>query len=815
MRGGRRRGRPRARAAGCARVTSRVGLGGGHRRAERRGAGDGRATPGADRSVAARHPGAERGAEQLASHLGPAERQPVVGGRRDRPGDRAGRRAPHLRRLELRMVLLQVPAGLAVPDGGRRSRPYLAYLYVTGGWRHPTGAVSVRLRRSGAGAVRAGDDRPRCSAVGVRRRHRRRSPTASRCGCSIARRRAGAPSWSRPRTRSIYYAHTTNLDISYCFWLILALYARDRRAAAGRGGRRDSLPLGGARRRRGDGAVDQGAGLRVPAAAAVHGAGGARAARPAACACSGRRRRWVMCGGGRGDAAGWPTTRIVNPLGFVGRIAYLLGHPLAAGRGAPGAGRVRALEGRQGVALRRPSVGRPRQLARLAAAGAGRRSARWRCGGGRAPRCGCWCRPWSLYYLSLRGLELITAALPAAGHRGGADPGRGAAGLAARRARAARRRAGRSAALLAAVAALSLARALELDWLLRTDSRYRAEAWMAEHLPPGARAEIYQKPAFLPRFRGGVHGDASCRSASARARAWRRGDRMRSSPARPRARASRTAGRRTGARPATCCRPQPAAVELARRPGAAARLPYRVGGRLPPAAAPAPQPHHQPGTRDHRSMSANPEQRAVAAALRAGRVHHLRRARASCRTSAAGRAAADLAGVRALSDHPQRAPAGARHRALRRLRHGEPAAAVTRRRSRTRTPPIRTTSSRRRSASPTRTACSACCRPAAACSRSAAPAASCWWRRASAASRCRASRCRRGRRATRATTLRARREDRHARGAWRCRPESYDAVVMADVIEHLTDPRATLRADPPHAAARRPPAAADARRRQR
>ena len=23
----------------------------------------------------------------------------------------------------------------------------------------------------------------------------------------------------------VYYAHTTNLDISYCFWLILALYA--------------------------------------------------------------------------------------------------------------------------------------------------------------------------------------------------------------------------------------------------------------------------------------------------------------------------------------------------------------------------------------------------------------------------------------------------------------------------------------------------------------------------------------------------------------------------------------------------------------
>jgi hypothetical protein len=43
-----------------------------------------------------------------------------------------------------------------------------------------------------------------------------------------------------------------------------------------------------------------------------------------------------------------------------------------------------------------------------------------------------------------------------------------------------------------------------MEWLLTHDSRYQAEAWMADHLPRGARAEVYQKAAFLPRFRDGV-----------------------------------------------------------------------------------------------------------------------------------------------------------------------------------------------------------------------------------------------------------------------------------------------------------------------
>ncbi|MCX5737441.1 MAG: hypothetical protein NTZ61_02900, partial [Proteobacteria bacterium] len=47
---------------------------------------------------------------------------------------------------------------------------------------------------------------------------------------------------------------------------------------------------------------------------------------------------------------------------------------------------------------------------------------------------------------------------------------------------------------------------VELDWLLQSDSRYRAETWMVENLPPGAGVEVYQKSAFVPRFRDPVVG---------------------------------------------------------------------------------------------------------------------------------------------------------------------------------------------------------------------------------------------------------------------------------------------------------------------
>jgi len=57
-------------------------------------------------------------------------------------------------------------------------------------------------------------------------------------------------------------------------------------------------------------------------------------------------------------------------------------------------------------------------------------------------------------------------------------------------------------AVVALLCLLGLARAVELDLLLSGDSRYRAEAWMAAHVAAGSSIEIYQKPVYLPRFPG-------------------------------------------------------------------------------------------------------------------------------------------------------------------------------------------------------------------------------------------------------------------------------------------------------------------------
>ncbi len=63
---------------------------------------------------------------------------------------------------------------------------------------------------------------------------------------------------------------------------------------------------------------------------------------------------------------------------------------------------------------------------------------------------------------------------------------------------------GRRAAFLAVALLLALAgaRAVEMNLLLRWDPRYDAEAWMAENLPRDSHVETYQKPVYLPRFAG-------------------------------------------------------------------------------------------------------------------------------------------------------------------------------------------------------------------------------------------------------------------------------------------------------------------------
>ncbi len=52
------------------------------------------------------------------------------------------------------------------------------------------------------------------------------------------------------------------------------------------------------------------------------------------------------------------------------------------------------------------------------------------------------------------------------------------------------------------LATMSFARAVELDLLLRGDPRYAAEAWLQENVPRGSSVETYQKKVYMPRMPG-------------------------------------------------------------------------------------------------------------------------------------------------------------------------------------------------------------------------------------------------------------------------------------------------------------------------
>jgi len=289
----------------------------------------------------------------------------------------------------------------------------------------------------------------------------------------------------------IYYAHTTNLDAAYLFWLILALYCAVVASQTDRW-----LPW---------------AGLGVAAAMAVSTKeqGFAFLLPLPALALLARIRAhgtvrvcWApatlaMAGAAIGTAI-LANNVLVNPLGFVGRLAYLLGHPLqpvtarlapvefALWKGAQEWKYVRQLWDGLDSALGTP-------LACLAAAGA---VAVWR-----TPRTALWLlAPVVIhYYVALRGLDLIALRylLPLI-----VVAAVLASGLLARLYAGAGHGWGRAAVLAVCclLAAVSLARAFELHWLLHTDSRYQAERWMRAHLASGAHGEVYQKPAYVPRF---------------------------------------------------------------------------------------------------------------------------------------------------------------------------------------------------------------------------------------------------------------------------------------------------------------------------
>ncbi len=189
---------------------------------------------------------------------------------------------------------------------------------------------------------------------------------------------------------------------------------------------------------------------------------------------------------------------LLNPAGFVRRLVYLGGRPVpgVTARLAPvefglfkGMAKEREYGGQLLDALQ-SSLGWPL----LAVAGIGVLWMLWR----RRPAAAFLLLPSLVhYYVSLRTLDLITLryTLPFLVV---------AAVCAGAVCAAALRSAWRRAVLVPIVCLFlfGLARAGELDLLLRDDSRYRAEAWLASHASATSTVEIYQKPTYLPRLRG-------------------------------------------------------------------------------------------------------------------------------------------------------------------------------------------------------------------------------------------------------------------------------------------------------------------------
>lgn len=290
----------------------------------------------------------------------------------------------------------------------------------------------------------------------------------------------------------IYYAHTTNLDIGYLFWLVLALYAA---IVAAQGGRTFSWALLGVAAAMAVSFKEQGFAFLLPLPLLAIGARW-RATRSVRVLWS--RGALAMAGAALLTEA-LANNVFFNPLGFVARIAFLLGHPLE-----PTSARLAPVEfalwkgGKEWIYLKQlwdgleSSLGAP--LVLLAMGGAvllvrRGRAALWLL----VPAI-------SQYYLSLRGLDLIRLryVLPLA-----FVVAILAAALLADAYQASESRPWRAAVRMAAAifCAFALARAVEMDWLFLTDSRYRAEAWIAANVAPQATAEYYQKPTYLPRWR--------------------------------------------------------------------------------------------------------------------------------------------------------------------------------------------------------------------------------------------------------------------------------------------------------------------------
>jgi hypothetical protein len=298
----------------------------------------------------------------------------------------------------------------------------------------------------------------------------------------------------------VYYAHTTNLDPAYVFWLTLALYAAirasetERRAPWGWLGFAAAMAVS---------TKEQGAGfvLPLPLLALAFRVRATRSLRP----CFSRPVWWM--------AAVAFTTAVLannvlyNPSGFIRRVAFMMGRPLEPVTRALLPVEFGWFKGvQEWVYLRQgwnglESAFGPALMVVIVAGAA----VLWR-----RPRAALWLLlpAVSLHYFGLRGMVIapneptlvvtvrylmpmmVVAAVAAAA-------------LLVSLGAPSRRRLVRSVAhgVTAGLVVLGLARAVELNLLLSGDPRYEAEAWMRANVPRGAAIEIYQDRVHLPRFR--------------------------------------------------------------------------------------------------------------------------------------------------------------------------------------------------------------------------------------------------------------------------------------------------------------------------
>jgi 4-amino-4-deoxy-L-arabinose transferase-like glycosyltransferase len=366
--------------------------------------------------------------------------------------------------------------------------PYLLYLRLTGGWSHPTTEYPYGFEDpQQALMILALSGRLLSAAFGVGTVAVTYLLAREIAGRTAARLSAALAAMLYPL---IYYAHTTNLDGSYLFWLVLALYAS---VVARRTDRLWPWLLLGGSAAMALSTKEQGFGFLLPLPFL---AVGARARAHHTLRVVWGRPALAMAGAAIVVFA-LANNVLYNPLGFAGRVAFLLGRPLE-----PLAARLAPVEFSWWKGWTKEAdyfsqlwdwfesgLGAPLAVLALIAP-----AIVWR-----VPRIALVLIPaLSHYYFSLRVLEetglrymlplmvvgvVLVGVFLAQLWEVSPRPARPAVAL-----------------VVVTLLGLSCVRTVELLWLMRTDSRYQAEAWLQEHVAPGSRVEVYQKAVYLPRF---------------------------------------------------------------------------------------------------------------------------------------------------------------------------------------------------------------------------------------------------------------------------------------------------------------------------